>query len=102
MSDKREGDRIKAVLLRSEVWPVAKITQALCKSEATITRHIGDYVKLLKLKPGGGGSASHLNAEQTQQLVAHLSDITYLHTQQIVAYIQQTWKITHSVSGVNK
>ena len=31
--DGRERDRIKAVLLRSEAWPVAKIAQALRKSE---------------------------------------------------------------------
>jgi transposase len=73
--DKRECDRIKAVLLRSEGWPVAKIAQELRKSEASITRYIGDYAKRLKLKPAGGGSVSHLNTEQTQQLVAHLSDI---------------------------
>jgi transposase len=35
-------------------------------------------------------------------LVAHLSEITYVHTHQIVAYIQKTWKITYSVSGLNK
>jgi transposase len=64
------------VLLLSEGWPIAKIAQALSKSEASITRHIGDYAKHLKLKPAGGGSASHLNTEQTQHLVAHLSDIT--------------------------
>ena len=61
--DGRQRDRIKAVLLRSEGWPVAKIAQALRKSEASITRHIGDYAKRLKLKPAGGGSASHLNTE---------------------------------------
>jgi transposase len=100
--DGRERDRIKAVLLRSEGWSIANIAQALRKSEASITRYIGDYAKRLKLKPAGGGSASHLNTEQTQQLVAHLSDITYLHTHQIVAYIQKTWKLTYSVSGLNK
>ena len=61
--DGRQRDRIKAVLLRSEGCPVAKIAQALRKSEASITRHIGDYAKRLKLKPAGGGSASHLNTE---------------------------------------
>ena len=58
-----QRDRIKAVLLRSEGWPVAKIVQALRKSKACITRHIGDYAKRFKLKPAGGGSASHLNTE---------------------------------------
>jgi transposase len=42
------------------------------------------------------------NTEQTHQLVAHLSDITYLHTHQNVVYIQKTWKITDSMSGLNK
>jgi hypothetical protein len=41
-------------LLRSEMWPITKIAQALCKSEASITRHIGDYAKRLKLKPARG------------------------------------------------
>jgi hypothetical protein len=52
--DKHKGDRIKAVLLRSEGWLIAKIAQALRKSEASITQHIGDYAKRLKLKPAGG------------------------------------------------
>jgi hypothetical protein len=45
---------------------IAKIAQALRKSEASITQHIGDYDKRLKLKPAGGSSASHFNTEQTQ------------------------------------
>jgi hypothetical protein len=36
---------ITAVLLRSEWWPIVKIAQAIRKSEASITRHIGDYAK---------------------------------------------------------
>ena len=59
-------------------------------SEASIKRHIGDYVKRLKFKPEGDGSVSHFNTERIQKLVAHLSDITYLRTQKIVAYIQNT------------
>jgi transposase len=52
--------------------------------------------------PEFGDSAGHLNTEQTQQWVAHLSDITYLHSHQIVACIQKTWKMSYSVSGLNK
>jgi len=54
--DGRERDRIKAVLLRSEGWSIANIAQALRKSEASITRHIGDYAKRLKLNPAIGCS----------------------------------------------
>ncbi|MFC3123427.1 IS630 family transposase, partial [Agaribacter flavus] len=100
--DKRECDRIKAVLLRSEGWSLTMISQALRKSEATITRYIGDYSVKMKLKPAGGGSSSHLNIEQTKQLIAHLSEFTYQHTHQIVAYVKATWAIAYSVSGMNK
>ena len=79
---------------------VAKTAQALGNNEASITRHIDDYAK--RLKPAVGGSASHLNTEQTQQLITQLSDITYLHTHQIVAYIQKMRTIIYSVFGLNK
>jgi len=34
--DKREGDPIKAVLLRNEGWPVAIVAQALRKSKRVL------------------------------------------------------------------
>ena len=40
--DKRECDRIKAVLLFSEDWTPAQIAQALRKHEARIVRHLND------------------------------------------------------------
>ena len=100
--DGRERDRIKAVLLRSEGWSVSMIAQALRKSEASITRYIGDYSKKTKLKPASGGSDSYLNAQQTEQLIAHLSEFTYQHTYQIAAYIKTTYDVEYSVSGLNK
>ena len=40
--DARECDRIKAVLLRSEGWPIKSIAQALRLSEHSISRHLDD------------------------------------------------------------
>jgi transposase len=40
--------------------------------------------------------------EQTKQLIEHLSDITYFHTHQICSYIQATFDVSYSVSGLNK
>ncbi|MDP0560974.1 MAG: winged helix-turn-helix domain-containing protein [Candidatus Endonucleobacter sp. (ex Gigantidas childressi)] len=100
--DVRECDRIKAILLWSEGWSITFIAQALRKSEFTISRHIKDYIKKEKLKPENGGSESHLNDEQTQQLIGHVSEKTYAHTHQIVAYIAERWKIQYSVSGMNR
>ncbi|MDP0562736.1 MAG: IS630 family transposase [Candidatus Endonucleobacter sp. (ex Gigantidas childressi)] len=102
LRDVRECDRIKAILLWSEGWSITFIAQALRKSEFTISRHIKDYIKKEKLKPENGGSESHLDDEQTQQLIEHVSEKIYAHTHQIVAYIAERWKIQYSVSGMNR
>ena len=100
--DVHECDRIKAVLLNSEGWSTLHIAQALRKHETTISRHIQDFKSKQKLVPENGGSESHLKPEQTEQLIQHLMDITYVKTQQIVAHVQSTYAIEYSVSGMNK
>lgn len=54
--DGRVRDRIKAVLLASEGWSQAMISQALRIHESTVARHLSDYVLSEKLKPENGGS----------------------------------------------
>jgi len=100
--DGRERDRIKAVLLRSEGWAIGKIAQALRIDESTITRHLKEFVNNQKLNPENGGSKSYLNTMQTEQLIAHLTDITYFHAHQICTYIENTFAIKYSVPGLNK
>lgn len=100
--DGYERDRTKAVLLHAKGWSIVMIAQALLVHESTISRHIKDFIEEQKLIPENGGSFSHLNNEQTKKLIEHLSDITYFHTHQICSYIQSTFDIEHSVSGLNK
>ncbi len=87
--DGRVRDRIKAVLLVSEGWSQAMISQALRIHESTVARHLSDYVLSEKLKPENGGSQSRLSAGQTMQLIEHLAEKTYFHTHQIVAYVHR-------------
>ena len=100
--DKRECDRLKAILLRSEGWKINMIAQALRLHECTITRHIRAFLNEQKLQPKNGGSESLLSDEQKKQLIEHLTEVTYYHTHQICSYIKQTFNITFSVSGLNK
>ena len=99
---KRESDRIKAILLRNESWPTPMIAQALRVHETSVVRFIEDYLASEKLTIESGGSQSHLTDEQTKQLVQHLSDVTYLHTHQIVAHIKEKYGVTYQISGFNK
>ncbi|WP_351125198.1 winged helix-turn-helix domain-containing protein, partial [Shewanella sp. T24-MNA-CIBAN-0130] len=48
------------------------------------------------------GSLSYLSQEQTELLIAHLCEVTYLHSHQIVAYISEQFQIKYTVSGLNK
>jgi transposase len=99
--DKKESDRIKAILLRSESWTIAMISQALRIHESTVAQHIEDYQKG-KLKIESGGSSSLLDEKQSRELISHLEENTYQTTQEIIHYIKNKYKITYSVPGMNK
>ena len=58
--DKRESDRIKAVLLRNEGWPTPMIAQALRVHETSVVRFIDNYLDSEKLTIESGGSQSYL------------------------------------------
>jgi transposase len=58
--DKRECDRIKAVLLCSEGWSSKIIAQALRIHEASIVRHLNDFIQSKKLIIIGAIRLGHL------------------------------------------
>ena len=88
--DGHERDKIKAVLLYSEDWSNKMISQALRRDQGTIARYLDDVIKNQKLIPENGGSEGYLSEEQTQQLIDHLCETTYLHQHEIAAYIPVT------------
>ena len=98
----KERDRIKAILLCSEGWNTPMIAQALRIHETSILRHIKEYKDSEKLTLESGGSSSNLSSEQTEQLIAHLTEHTYHHQKDIIAYIKVTWSIEYTVPGINK
>ncbi len=98
----RVRDRIKVVLLASEGWSSAMISQALRIHETTVVRHINDYLQSEKLKPENGGSQSRMSTAQTMQIIEHLAANTYFHTHQIVAHVEAEFGIHYSVAGMNK
>ena len=100
--DKRVVDRIKAVLLNAEGWKQAQIAQALRIRIETVQDHLDDYRELHKLKPGNKGTTGQLSSEQTQALICHLESVTYLKVQDICVYVEKTFGIKYSVSGMTK
>ena len=99
--NRKDGDRIKAILLRSEGWTVPQISQALRLHQTTIIRHINDY-KEGKLSNESGGSKSYLTEEQAVELIAHLEENLYHHNHQIILYVKERFGMTFTVPGMHK
>ena len=100
--DRRIADRIKAVLLCNESWSQIQIAQALRIHPETVHDHLKDFINDQKLKPENGGSESHLNQEQTAKVIQHLEYQTYMKVSDICAYVQQSYGIKFTVSGMTK
>ena len=100
--DKRVADRIKAVLLKNEGWKNKAIAQALLIHEETVRYYITDWASDEKLKPENGGSYSKLNDTQSQALESHLEETTYTRVIDIGAYIEKTYTVRYTVSGLTK
>lgn len=98
--DKRICDRIKAVLLIDKGWTFQQIAEVLLLSDEAISQHLQDYLASQKLKPESGGSDSKLNEEQTQSLLEHLQQHTYLYAKDIIAYVKATFGIEYTVPGM--
>jgi transposase len=98
--DKRICDRIKAVLLYDKGWTLMQIAEALLISDDAVRIHIKDYKVSKKLKPENGGSKEKLSKNQSKKLIEHLKKHTYLYVKDIVAYVESTYKVLYSISGM--
>ena len=100
--DKKICDRIKAVLAYDDGYSYSEIARILLLDDETIRRHVIGYFKGHKLKPENGGSSSHLNDKQTNSLIAHLQEHTYLYVKDICLYVKKQFRIHYSISGMRK
>lgn len=99
---RRIADRIKAVLLKNEGWKNKAIAQALRIHEETVRQHLTDWATDKKLKPENGGSYSKLDNTQTRALDSHITKTTYTRVIDICAYVERTFGVRYSVSGMTK
>jgi transposase len=98
--DKRICDRIKAVLAYDEGYSYTEVAEILLLDDKTIRRYVSDYLKKTKLKADHKGSRSKLDDEQSQQLVEHLLEHTYLYVKSICHYVELEFGVTYSVRGM--
>lgn len=90
------------MLLSAEGWSVHMIAQSQRIDEATVRRHLHDWLNGEKLKPENGGSDGHLNEEQSSELIIFLTNNLLPTTQAIVERVNEWWGIRYTVPGMNK
>ena len=100
---RQDADRIKAILLLDKGWSYSEIEEVLLLDESTVRRYRIAYVDgglIGLLKTNYTGRAPLLSSDQQAELFAHLNDHIYLDSMEIIAYIQETFFVTYSRSGV--
>ena len=100
--DKRICDRIKAVLAFDDGYGYSEIARILLLDDETIRRHIDDYQQESKLAPNNGGSDGKLSTREAQELIEHLTEVTYLHVKNICHYVKLQYHKEYSLSGMTK
>lgn len=96
----RIRDRIKAVLLSDKGWTYRQIAEALLLDEQTVSHHVEEYLEKKKLTLNSGGSQSKLRKQQTEELIRHLEQVTYVKIADIIAYIQTAYGIAYTIQGM--
>jgi transposase len=103
LRDRRQADKIKAVILLGTGWTVEKVAEALLLDEKTIHR----YQQAYRQNPNGSfwetdyhGSQCNLDKNLLKQLDQHLQQTVYLSVAAIVDYVRRTFAATYSVQGM--
>jgi len=96
-----ERNRLCVVLGHDEGLSIDELAKALRLSHATVCNYLKDYESGQKTDhdPKGGGRLK-LFQEQSDSLLRHLSETTYLKVKQIRAYVEKQYGITYSRSGL--
>jgi transposase len=101
--DKREADRIKAVVLLATDWTVEQVAEVLQVDPNTVRNHFKRY------REGGikalsdialRGSACALDEEQLALLDAHLQTHLYVTAKAIARWVEETFEVSYTESGM--
>ena len=101
--DRRLADRVKAIVLLGTGWSVSAVAEALLVDEKTIYNWLEKYQhgsidELLALNYQG--TEAKLTETQQQELIKHLDENTYLTSKDIRHYVQKTFKVEYSATGM--
>ena len=103
LRDKRQADRVKAVIALSKGWSAAQVAEILLFDEKTSRHYFDRYQKgglQALLDDNYPGAEPKLDEHQISELEAYLEEYIFLDAKSVVAHIHRQYGIRYSVSGV--
>ena len=103
--DKREADRIKAVVALATGWTAEEVAELLQIDPNTVRHHFKRYrteglAGLNRVGEGVGGSPSLLTEEQLIELDVHLQTNLYLSAKAVAHWVEETYGVSYTESGM--
>jgi transposase len=103
LHDKRQADRVKAVIALSEGWSAADIARILLFDEKTARIYFDRYqqggIEAL-LQENYSGAEPKLNEHQMSELEDYLEEHIFTDAKSVIAHIYKQYSVLYSVSGV--
>ena len=103
LRDKRQADRVKAVIALSKGWSAAQVAEILLFDETT-SRHYFDRYQHggtdALLDDNYSGAEPRLDEHQLKELEGYLEEHLFTEAKSIIAHIARQYGVHYSVSGV--
>ena len=103
LRDKRQADRVKAVIALSKGWPAAQIAEILLFDEKTSRQYFDRYqqggIQML-LDDNYPGAAPKLDKHQMSEIEDYLEEHILPDAKSVIAHIDKQYGVRYSLSGV--
>ena len=103
LRDKRQADRVKAVIALSKGWSAAQVAEILLFDEKTSRHYFERYQKgglKALLDDNYSGAEPKLNEHQISELESYLEDHILPDAKSVITHIDKLYGVRYSVSGV--
>jgi transposase len=103
--EKRLADRVKAVILFGTGWTPQQVAEVLLLDEKTVRSYFARYTKVGEkglIQLNDQGKAPSLTVAQQKELAEHLDENTYLNSKAIARYVEKTYKVKYSPTGIKE
>ena len=103
LRDKRQADRVKAVIALSKGWSAAQVAEILLFDETTSRHYFERYQQGgadALLDDNYSGAEPKLHEHQIKELERYLEEHLFTDAKSVIAHIARQYGVLYSVSGV--